>query len=86
MSARVERPVTREKPSVSLANPRGASMQTVAGRTPGPARSFVVAAVFADFARAVEGGDRHEPRLVDPLTPETSRRPTRTPDLVGGAA
>jgi hypothetical protein len=35
--AGVERPVTREKPSVSLASPAGASMQTVAGRTPGPA-------------------------------------------------
>jgi hypothetical protein len=86
MTTRVERPVTREKPSVSLANPRGASMQTVAGRTPGPARSFVVAAVFADFARAVEGGDPDAIRLVDPLTPKTSRRPPRTPDLAGGAA
>jgi hypothetical protein len=89
MTTRVERPVTREKHSVS--------QQTVAGRTPGPARSFVVAAVFAEFARAVEGGDPHAIRLVDPVTPrpgwtqrqlrraKTPRRPL-TPDSVGGAA
>ncbi len=33
----------------------------------------VVEAVFADFLAAVEGGDPHEPRLVDPVTPKTRR-------------
>jgi len=89
MTTRVERPVTREQHSVS--------QQTVAGRTPGPARSFVVAAVFADFARAVEGGDPPaQDRLVDPVAPTrdvakgrgvrvcaTESRPAARADLTG---
>jgi len=99
MSARVERPVTREQHSVSLASPAGASMQTVAGRTPGPAPlppDLVVAAVFAEFENSIErGGDRHarprrtaEPakRLVDVAAPKTSRRPESDPRLTTGGA
>ena len=97
MSTQVERPATREQHSVSPAGVSGARQQTVAGRTPGPARSFVVAAVFAEFARAVEGGDTHGPqRLVDTKRvahPKASavtnagepRRP-RDPRPNGGAA
>jgi hypothetical protein len=114
MSARVERPVTREKNSVSsrcVTWPGRTPAQTVAGRTPGPQNrrgrvveagrpTTVKGAIFAEFHRAVEAGEPHASRLVDPVTPKapalvalesppapgtTPRRPL-TPDSVGGAA
>jgi hypothetical protein len=75
----VERPGTRGQNSVSsaLSGHRGLLV-----RPPDP----IVAAVFADFARAVEAGDSHAIRLVDPLAPETPRRRNLAPRLERGGA
>jgi hypothetical protein len=42
--------------------------------------------VLAEFHRAVEGGDPHAIRLVDPVTPKTPRRRNLAPRLERGGA
>jgi hypothetical protein len=74
--------------------PRRVPLRSAARRRVRPARrraTSVVLEVFAEFGRAVEGGDPHaqDQRLVDgpvsPIHPKTPRRPKRPPTAQGGA-
>jgi len=74
--------------------PRRVPLRSAARRRVRPARrraTSVVLGVFAEFGRAVEGGDPHaqDQRLVDgpvsPIPPKTPRRRPEPPDSIGGA-